>query len=602
MALKLSLLIIMERLLKYLFPLLSMTTSATTRSFILKTIISDVKNANAKTQNHKFNRLVQGLLYDMVERSSSISGNLAAPVNYSGAGTKKRATSSTFLPAREENAGKEAMWAVKVASELWRKGLWRDARTANLMSAACFHSNTKVQSSVMHFFLDASSSKGLEGNSDSDSDSEADAPGAMTKIRKVKHQQLINKKKRSNERSAKKDIKKANNKRKASELKQAEGTAGQVDNSALNLLHDPQTFAENLYELLVKNDKRFTLEHKVLIMQLFGRLTGLHRLTVLPFYSYINKYLAYHQLQITTILVALASSVHELVPPDALTPVIRKLAHEFVHPGVSSQVIAAGLNAIREICRRQPWTMEPDLLEDLVEYRKSKDKGVLTASRALLQLYRTVNPEMLRKRERGKTATMSASAGNTVKALEFGRERDAQTTFEGLDLLEKYLEEKKMEQSLGSGEGKQAGGRIEGEPPGEEKDEEVKENEEEEEDGWDIDSSASEDSSDDEGWIAVSSDEENDQGVTYFDDSEDEDTRLDRRAKKRARSSQAPLVEADTNEDKVLQADKLEVTKEEIRLLEGEKENVESRLSLAATKVSYCVASTGQLKVYMLNG
>lgn len=135
-------------------------------------------------------------------------------------------------------------------------------------------------------------------------------------------------------------------------------------------------------------------------MQLLARVMGAHKLCVLGFYSYIMKYLTYHQLQVTFILVSLAQSVHELTPPDILTPVIRKLAQEFVHPGVGAEVIAAGINAIREVCRRQPWCMEEDLLSDLIEYRKSKDKGVVTASRGILQLFREVNPGMLQRRER----------------------------------------------------------------------------------------------------------------------------------------------------------------------------------------------------------
>jgi len=143
---------------------------------------------------------------------------------------------------------------------------------------------------------------------------------------------------------------------------------------------------------------------------------GAHKLCVLGFYTYIVKYvpfthplttvltppryLVYHQLRIPAILVSLAQSVHSLTPPDALTPVIRKLASEFVHPGVGPEVVAAGINAITEVCRRQPWCMEEDLLGDLVEYRKSRDKGVMVAARAILQLYRDVNPGMLKKRER----------------------------------------------------------------------------------------------------------------------------------------------------------------------------------------------------------
>jgi protein SDA1 len=152
--------------------------------------------------------------------------------------------------------------------------------------------------------------------------------------------------------------------------------------------------------MLSRFDKRFSFEHKLLIMQLLSRVMGYHKLCVLGFYTYIVKYLAHHQLRIPTILVALAQSVHELTPPDALTPIVQKIANEFVHPGVASEVIAAGINAIRELCRRQPWAIEEELLSDLIEYRKSKDKAVTAASRGLLQLYREVNPSMLKKRER----------------------------------------------------------------------------------------------------------------------------------------------------------------------------------------------------------
>ena len=97
--------------------------------------------------------------------------------------------------------------------------------------------------------------------------------------------------------------------------------------------------------------------------------------------------------------------MHDLTPPDVLGPVIRKLANEFVHPGVGPEVVAAGLGAIREVCRRQPWAIGEGeegeaLLGDLVGYRRSRDKGVVGAARGLLGLFREVNPGMLRRRER----------------------------------------------------------------------------------------------------------------------------------------------------------------------------------------------------------
>jgi protein SDA1 len=173
-----------------------------------------------------------------------------------------------------------------------------------------------------------------------------------------------------------------------------------VNFPAVQLLNDPQTFAEKLYDALNRYDRHFSLDHKILLMQLLSRVMGVHQLCVLGFYTYIVKYLVHRQLRVPSILAALAQSVHELTPPDAITPVIRKLAQEFVHPGVGSEVVAAGLNAVREICKRQPWSMEEELLGDLIEYRKSRDRTVTAAARGLLQLYREVNPGMLKRRER----------------------------------------------------------------------------------------------------------------------------------------------------------------------------------------------------------
>ena len=118
-------------------------------------------------------------------------------------------------------------------------------------------------------------------------------------------------------------------------------------------------------------------------MQPLACMTALHRLSVLGFYTYVLKYLTHHQPRAPAILAILAQSAHALTPPDVLTPAIHKLAHEFVHPGVGPEVVAAGLNAIREICRCQPWAMEDDLVGDLIAYQKSRDKGVMVAARVL---------------------------------------------------------------------------------------------------------------------------------------------------------------------------------------------------------------------------
>ncbi|ELU39819.1 protein required for actin cytoskeleton organization and cell cycle progression [Rhizoctonia solani AG-1 IA] len=322
-------------LLKSLFPLLPKTTSSSLRSFIRKTILTDIRTANQKTKNHKLNRAVQAMLFGMVERG--MDGEVQ--------GDKGKLRSK---PVGERETGEEAMWAIMVAKELWKKGVWNDAKTVSIVELGCFHPVTKVQSASLHFFLGSDEEA-------QDSDEEEDEGPDM---KALQHKRTINKKTRSGEKKIAKSAKQAKK---------------------------------------VK-DKRFSLDHKILMMQLLSRVMGAHKLCVLSFYSFIvkyvswffyklsshddHRYLTYHQLRVTSILVALAQSTHDLTPPDVLEPVIRKIAHEFVHPGVGPEVIAAGLNSIREVARRQPWCVPQDLLGDLIEYRKSRDKGVTSAGRA----------------------------------------------------------------------------------------------------------------------------------------------------------------------------------------------------------------------------
>ncbi|KAA1108237.1 Severe Depolymerization of Actin [Puccinia graminis f. sp. tritici] len=506
-------------LLHVLFGLLPLTTSPTLRASILKTILTDIKMANKKAKNQKLNRSIQGLLFSMVENGINLPSGIGGSA-LEGTGLKKTKNKSQNPEAK--TSGREAMWAVKLASELWRKGIWNDSKTIRILADACFHFNTKVQSAAIHFFLaDPESSAACADDQDSDNDQPQEI-----NVRQVKHVQTINKKRKSTEKKTEKKIKAA------AKLQRAkEAGASRVDSnfSALHLLQDPQHLAEQLYEALMRNDKVYTLEHKVLILRLFSRICSAHKLQVLPFYSYVLKYIVHHQLEVTSILASLAESVHELTPPDVLTPCLRKLANEFVHPGVASTVIAAGLNSIAQICRRQPLAMEPDLLADLIEYRKSKDKGVIAASRGLLGLFREVNPTILKSRDLGKKAAMEKQKarsdappselvpGLSHKVVRYGEIRGQVSSIAGLDLLESAISSENRDRQDGD------------------------EEEGDELEGWEVASSDGDDSDSDRsgGWIDVSSDGASDLDVSDSSDEDTDDETESPRSKKRRKTAKA---------------------------------------------------------------
>lgn len=85
--------------------------------------------------------------------------------------------------------------------------------------------------------------------------------------------------------------------------------------------------------------------------------------------------------------------------------------------------------------------MNADLLQDLVSYKTSRDKGVVNAARSLIALYREVAPEMLLRKDRGKEVSIAMAAGQTSQNLQFGVERNVTTQIEGLELLEAWKKE-----------------------------------------------------------------------------------------------------------------------------------------------------------------
>jgi protein SDA1 len=182
---------------------------------------------------------------------------------------------------------------------------------------------------------------------------------------------------------------------------------------------------------------------------------------------------------------------HSYVPPDALEPLVVRIANEFVSEASAAEVAAAGINAIREICIRQPLAMNETLLQDLVAYKKSKDKGVMMAAKGLLSLYRESNPELLRKKDRGKDATIGLKSGE-LQHQRFGEEQAG--GIEGLELLAKWKEDEKQRKLAEAPE--------KGSDRGETETDAVEQDDDDfNSSDWDV---ASDDSSDSGGWIDVS--------------------------------------------------------------------------------------------------
>ncbi|KAL2179771.1 SDA1-domain-containing protein [Thermothelomyces heterothallicus CBS 202.75] len=438
-------------LLTTLFPILISTPSKSLRSLLYTKIISDLRESNSKATNHRLNRTIQTVLHNLVT---------------------------------SDRTSTKGMWACRITRELWRRQVWTDARPCDVMKEACLSDNEKVVVGGVRFFLGGD--KEREELEDESSDEDID-------IKKVKHQGTINKKTKKRQKAYEKALEKI---KKQERKKHAPHP---LNFSALHLIHDPQGFAEKLFQKHLQNTKnKFSLENRLLILQLVTRLVGLHKLIIISLYSWFTKYLTPKQLNVTSFLASLAQATHNLIPPDVIEPLVVKIANEFVSEASASEVAAAGINAIREVALRQPLCMNETLLQDLVMYQKSKDKGVVMAAKGLQSLYREVYPELLQKKYRGKEATMSLRAGE-VKQLKFGEEEEG--GIEGIELLERYKEEQKRKKQ--EERALKNGGTDNKEDGDDDSDGESFKSEE-----WEIASTDSESSG---GWIDVSSESEDDE-------------------------------------------------------------------------------------------
>ena len=314
--------------------------------------------------------------------------------------------------------------SLSILIELYRKNIWRNSKIVNIISELClYHKSSQIVRNSLHFMLGHKVSIFKE-----DELKEMETKRLKSQIKDLK----FNTRRRTKKLLA---IAKLEEKREEdlinNELIDGNNNS-KIDLSAIRSLYDPQVFVEKLFKKLSKN--KYLWDIRLLMMNLISRCISTHQLFLFPFYSFLIKYLKVSQKNVTNIIAFMAQSVHKLVPPEIIQPIITHIANEFVGQFSCNESIAVGINAIRLICKRQPIAMNQDLLHDLTQFSKyRKDRGVQMASRALIHLYRVENPNLLLRKDRGKYHAKDEDI------LGFGEERVIRN-IPGADLYEKEEE------------------------------------------------------------------------------------------------------------------------------------------------------------------
>lgn len=406
-----------ERFLRLLFRLFALRDKPL-RMMLYNSIVGDVRRANHPHRNNALNRSLQNFMYSVFQSSNN------AATNSSNAGSLAANAGST-----EDIVATKSL---QVIIELYRRGIWNDAKTVNIIAEAACKSASKASLMALNFFLGKYPGAAEVGAEDAESDSENDNPSSRAIAASEEYRSLLHACQVGGVSKAKqnrlKRVLAADRKRSRGGSKGGGSESGDGNGhfSPISLVNDPQGFAERLFRQLKSTHAAF--EIKLIMMNVVSRFISWHKLILLDFYPFLLRYLQPHQKAVTQVLAYTAQATHALIPPDALYPVLKAIADNFVNEGAADAVIAAGLNGIREICARSPHAMTETLLHDLTDYKRGgehKNKGIMMASRSLISLFRELNPELLKKQDRGREITMAMSAGTQKKSLIYGEEEVA---------------------------------------------------------------------------------------------------------------------------------------------------------------------------------
>ncbi len=83
-----------------------------------------------------------------------------------------------------------------------------------------------------------------------------------------------------------------------------------------------QTFAEKLFVRLQKSSGE-KMETRTAMITLISRIMGVHKLILLNFYPFLQRYLRPHQRDVTTLLAALIQVLHMSLDPCSTSETLR---------------------------------------------------------------------------------------------------------------------------------------------------------------------------------------------------------------------------------------------------------------------------------------
>ncbi|KAM3132275.1 hypothetical protein pb186bvf_015605 [Paramecium bursaria] len=359
------------------------------RKLIYKFILKDIKQINKDSQQVLTNKKIQSFIIDVLKKS-------------------------------KDNISKRA---IQIMIELFRKNVWKDEKAINIISQGCFNTNYKIQLLAAYFLIETTQQK-----LDSDSESEEEFLQKKGKNKSVKptkaREHRLNKQKKAQLKKQKKKL---------------QNTSANI--YPLDHIFNPQDYAERLFNQLKKQDSdKFQI--KLALMHLISRLINRHKLMLLQYYTYIQKYLYPNNKDIAKLFAYLAESIHDQIPREELCPLIKHIIDQFISDRCSDLTITMGIRTLYLMIQKHPFLLEKQDVMYLVNYNKYKNRNVTEAARSIINYYQENNPQLLDKKHRGRQWKKMDEEDEENQQLPEIYQQKVCTEIEGAMLLQKEEEEK----------------------------------------------------------------------------------------------------------------------------------------------------------------
>lgn len=345
------------------------------RKIMISHIINDIKRINVHHKNQAINKQIQNLVFEILKN----------------------------------NADNSAKRSIHIMIQLYKKNIWNDSKTVNIIASGCLNPYYKVKLISCNFLIETTELY-MESSDEEDDNIVQATEKKGAKQTKARIHRL--------EREKKKAQKK---------MRRREHSHKGANFFPIDLINDPQDFVEKLFSVLKKTTERF--EVKVALMSVISRLIGRHSLLLMSYYSFLQKYCFPHQREIGKILAFLAEACHDLVPIEELKPILKHIIDNFVNDRCTDEKICMGINVVREMCIKNNLIMDDFQLNYLAEYIEYKNRNVSSAAKSIINLFREINPTLLQKKYRGRRVD-----DNTSKVQNVG-EPKVENKLYGADLL-----------------------------------------------------------------------------------------------------------------------------------------------------------------------